>query len=89
MSSYVTPELYMPSGERKSSEVVEIVDGVVKKIYSFSGEIHSMQYIPKIYLSALPGLKTEDEILLVPDVSADDAVYAYSADGSGGLIPLL
>ena len=38
MTSYITPELYMPSGEKHSSKVVDVLSGVVNKIYSFTNK---------------------------------------------------
>ena len=62
MVSYVTPELYMPSGEVSFSKVVEIAGGVVNRIYPFAGEVAGMLYIPSIHLSNRPGLKTAGEL---------------------------
>lgn len=86
---YVTPELRMPSGEKLSSQVVEIYNGVVNKIYPFAGEVAGMVYIPSIHLSNRPGLKTAGELSVTVSACVDAVFYAYSVDGNGSLKPLL
>ena len=86
---YVTPELHMPSGEKLSSQVVEIYNGVVNKIYPFAGEVAGMVYIPSIHLSNRPGLKTAGELSVTVSACVDAVFYAYSVDGNGSLKPLL
>ena len=87
MASYVTPELYMPSGEKLSSKVVEIIDGVVNKIYSFAGEVSGVRYLPEIYLSTASGLTLLNELYAV--TSTDNTLlYAYTVDAEGLLMPL-
>ena len=89
MASYVTPELYMPSGELCSSRVVELAGGVVKNIYPFTGEVAGMVYVPSIRLSNRSGLKTVDELSVAVSTSGDTALYAYSVGGDGSLKTLL
>ena len=89
MVSYVTPELYMPSGEVSFSKVVEIAGGVVNRIYPFAGEVVGMVYIPSIHLSNRPGLKTAGELSVTVSACVDAVFYAYSVDGNGSLKPLL
>ena len=89
MTSYITPELSMPSGEKNSSKVVEVLGGVVNKIYSFTGEQPAMVYLSQIYLSTVPGLKTLEELRAVKISSGNTSLYAYSVDSNGNLSPLL
>lgn len=89
MTSYVTPELNMPLGEKLYSKVVNISGGVVSKIYSFAGEQHTMAYVTQIYLSNVSGLKTLEELHAVGISSEYTLLYAYSVDDNGILSPLL
>ena len=85
---YVTPELRMPSGEKLSSQVVEIYNGVVNKIYPFEKEIPGMRYLSLIYLSAVKGLEIIAEVPPVMNV-AGCTLYAYADGGDGKLLPLV
>ena len=85
---YVTPELRMPSGEKLSSQVVEISNGVVNKIYPFEKEIPGMRYLSLIYVSTIKGLENITGVSSAITV-AGCTLYAYSVDGDGSLKPLL
>ena len=89
MASYVTPELYMPSGEMVTSKVLEIVDGCVNKIYSFNSESHGLHYLTQIYLSPVKDLKNLDEWILAKTSICEVDFYAYSIGVGNAFLPLL
>lgn len=79
----------MPSGEKHSSKVVDVLGGVVNKIYSFTSELPAMVYVRQIYLSTEPCLKTLEELKSVEVSSESKSLYAYTVDIYGTLSALL
>lgn len=86
---YLARELYTPSGEMLRNRVVDMTCGIVKNVYSFSGEAQSMSLIDEIYLSYNSSIKSVSDITTNPQSCESGDLYAFASDCNGGLVALI
>lgn len=85
---YVARLLYMPWGEERRSQLVDVKAGKVLSITPFEKELSSMVFVDEVHVSSC------DNAVVVSDIKieihhAGGSLYAYSADESGILTRLL
>lgn len=72
--------LHTPNGGLLRNKVVVVDDGVVKDIYSFSHETHSMLLLDDVYLSSVDSLRYLEDIKTI-SLSENGRLYAYRLMG--------
>ncbi len=85
---YVARRLFMPWGEERYSQMLDVCAGKVRSIVSFEKELPAMSFVDEVYVTSC------DNAIVVSDIKieihhAGGSLYAYSADKSGILTRLL
>ncbi len=85
---YVARHLYMPWGEERCSQVVDISAGKVRSIAPFGKELPAMSFMDEVYVTSC------DNAVVVSDIKIEihhsgGSLCAYSADERGVLTRLL
>lgn len=85
---YVARHLYMPWGEERCFQVIDVVAGKMSYVAPFEKELPSMVFVDEVHVTSC------DNAVAVSDIKieihhAGGSLYAYSADESGMLTRLL
>lgn len=85
---YVARHLFMPWGEERYSQMLDVCAGKVRSIVSFEKELPAVFFVDEVYVTSC------DNAIVVSDIKieihhAGGSLYAYSADNSGILTRLL
>lgn len=84
---YVARVLHATNGEVMRNKVVVTENGVVKDIYSFCNECHSMLFVDEVYISLADEIPGLHEIVRNQCLCQDGDSCAYVLDCNG--TPLL
>ena len=84
---YVARTVFMPWGEERHSQVVDVVAGKVVSVIPFTEELPSMLFVEEIHITSFDSPIVVDDIRIEAHHSGGP-LYAYSADGSGVLTRL-
>lgn len=80
--------LHLPDGGLQRGMVVCTEKSVVKDIYPFVNEVHSMALVDELFLSPVATIKSVDEIKKISHLENGERLYAYGLNAAGELLRL-